>query len=152
MTKPAALARETELLGTWKLKSFVQMLASGERHHIYGEHPDGYISYSADGRMYGIGTSDGRVIQRNENPADADVIYLYNTLFAYAGTYTVEGDKVIHRVDISWNQAFTGTEQVRHYKLDGNVLTLTTAPQKFTIDGREGHLVAVWEKVQAPSR
>jgi hypothetical protein len=73
-------------------------------------------------------------------------------MFAYAGTYTAQGDKLIHRVDISWNQSFTGTEQVRRYRLDGDILTITTAPTTFAMDGREGHLVAAWEKVKAPTR
>jgi hypothetical protein len=152
MKKFAMLAGENLLLGTWKLKSFVQVLETGERYNMFGEHPDGYISYSADGRMYAIGTSDGRMKPRNEKPADEEQIHLHQTMFAYAGTYAVEGDKVIHLVDISWNQSFTGTEQVRFYNLVGDILTITTAPNKFTVDGREGHLVAVWEKVKAPTQ
>ena len=40
------LAGETTLLGTWKLKSFVFELPTGERFDAFGEHPDGYLSYS----------------------------------------------------------------------------------------------------------
>jgi hypothetical protein len=152
MKKIGATAGANPLLGTWKLKSFVQVLGTGEEYNVYGEHPDGYISYSADGRMYAIVTSDHRPKPRDENPTDDELINLHNTMFAYAGTYTAEGDKVIHRVDVAWNQSFTGTEQVRHYRLDGNLLTVTTAPNKFTMDGREGHLVAAWEKVKPPAQ
>ena len=57
-----ALAGESPLLGTWKLKSFVrEVAATGEKYNQMGEHPSGYLSYSADGRMYAIGTSDNRV-------------------------------------------------------------------------------------------
>jgi Lipocalin-like domain len=152
MKKTALVAGENLLLGTWKLKSFVQVLETGEQLNVYGEHPQGYIGYSADGRMYAIVASDSRPRPRAENPADDELINLHNTMFAYAGTYTAQGDKVVHRVDISWNQSFTGTEQVRHYRLDGDILTITTAPNKFTMDGREGHLVAAWEKVKAPTQ
>ena len=51
-------------------------------------------------------------------------------MIAYAGTYTVEADKVIHHVDISWNEARTGTDQIRFFELDGNILTITTPPFK----------------------
>ena len=71
---------------------------------------------------------------------------------AYAGTYTLQADKVIHHVDISWNEAWTGTDQVRFFKLDGNILTITTAPNKSPMDGREGQTVLVWEKVKAPTQ
>jgi len=147
----AALPSENLLLGTWKLRSYFQVLETGERYNMYGEHPDGYISYAADGRMSVIAISESRTKPHNEKPADEDQIKLYQTMFAYAGTYTVEGDKLVHSVDISWNQSFTGTEQVRFYTLVGNTLTITTAPARFTIEGRDGPLVAVWEKVKGRS-
>ena len=57
-----ALAGENPVLGTWKLKSFVrEVLATGERYNQMGEHPQGYLSYSPDGRMYAIITWDNRI-------------------------------------------------------------------------------------------
>ena len=41
---------------------------------------------------------------------------------------------------------FTGTDLVRFYKLEGNTLTITTAPYKDLSDGREGQVVLVFEK------
>jgi Lipocalin-like domain len=148
----ASLAGENPILGTWKLKSYVREVAvTGETINQLGEHPDGYLSYSADGRMYAIGASDNRVKPRNVNPDDEERVKLHQTMFAFAGTYTLEGGKVIHHVDISWNEAWTGTDQVRFYKLDGNTLTITTAPNKSTYDGRESRTVLVLEKVKAPT-
>src|SRR5712671_1062976 len=49
---------------------------------------------------------------------------------ASSGRYTVEGEKVVHHVDVSWNESWTGTDQVRFFKLEGDRLTITTAPQK----------------------
>jgi hypothetical protein len=148
-----ALAGENPVLGTWKLKSFVrEVAATGEKYNQMGEYPSGYLSYSADGRMYAIGTADNRVKPLEANPTDEQRVKLHLTMFAYAGTYTVEGEKVVHHVDISWNQAWTGTELVRFYKLDGNILTIVTAPNKSPVDGREGRVVVVWEKVKAPTQ
>ena len=46
-----ARADGNALLGTWQLKSFVrEVTGTGERYNQLGDHPDGYISYSADGR------------------------------------------------------------------------------------------------------
>jgi Lipocalin-like domain len=64
----------------------------------------------------------------------------------------VQPAKVIHHVDISWNEAWTGTDQVRFFKLDGNILTITTAPNKSPVDGRDGRTVLVWEKVKGPTQ
>ena len=148
----ASLAGEKPIQGTWKLKSYVREVAvTGEKINQLGEHPDGYVGYSADGRMYAIGASDNRVKPRNVNPDDEERVKLHQTMFAFAGTYTLEGGKVIHHVDISWNEAWTGTDQVRFYKLDGNTLTITTAPNKSTYDGRESRTVLVLEKVKAPT-
>jgi hypothetical protein len=149
-----ALAGENPVLGTWKLKSLVrEVAATGEKINQFGEHPNGYLSYSPDGRMYAIGTWANRLKPRSVNPEDDEErSKLHQTMFAYAGTYTLEGAKVIHHVDISWNEAWTGTDQVRFYKLDGNTLTITTAPNKSTYDGREGRTVLVWEKVTAPTQ
>ena len=148
-----ALAGENPVLGTWKLKSFVrEVAATGEKINQMGERPTGYLSYSADGRMYGIGTFDNRIKPGAANPTDEERVKLHQTMFAYAGTYAVQGDKVTHHVDISWNEAWTGTDQVRFFKLDGNILTITTAPFKSPLDGRESRAVLVWEKVKAPTQ
>ena len=145
-----AFAGENPILGTWKLKSFVrEVFATGEKLNQYGEHPDGYLSYSPDGRMYAIGAWEKRVKPRNADPQDEERIKLHQSMFAYAGTYTLESGKVVHHLDISWNEAWTGTDQVRFYKLDGDTLTITTAPNKSPYDGREGRSILIWEKVKA---
>jgi hypothetical protein len=148
-----ALAGENPVLGTWKLKSFVrEVTATGEKINQMGERPSGYISYSADGRMYAILTADNRIKPEAANPTPDERAKLHQTMMAYAGMYTAQADKVIHHVDISWNGAWTGTDQVRFYKIEGNTLTITAAPNKSPIDGREGHSVIVWEKVKAPTQ
>jgi len=85
------LAGETTLLGTWKLKSFVFELPTGERFDVFGEHPDGYLSYSPDGRMYAILAADNRIKPHDVAPADEERVKLHQTMSAYAGTYTLDG-------------------------------------------------------------
>ena len=139
----------TGILGTWRLKSsFHEALATGERRHLAGEHPDGYLSYSADGRMYAIITWENRVKPHDLIPTDQERLELYRTMVAYGGTYEVDGDKVVHHVDISWNQSWTGTDQVRFFKLDGNILTIKTALARNAVNGLEGQSVFVWERLR----
>jgi hypothetical protein len=152
LSSTIALADENPVLGTWKLKSWVrEVTATGDKFNQMGEHPNGYLSYSADGRMYAIVTADNRIKPLEANPTDEQRAKLHQTMFAYAGTYTVQADKVIHEVDISWNEAWTGTNQVRFIKLDGNILAIAAAPNKSPMDGREGRTILVWEKVKAPT-
>ena len=60
----------------------------------------------------------------------------------------MNGEAVLYDVDISWNQSWTGTHQVRFYKLDGDTLTLTTAPARSPLNGQESKFVVIYKKVQ----
>jgi lipocalin-like protein len=134
------------LLGTWKLKSYAVTTGTGETSAPYREHPMGYLSYAADGRMQAIGTSRERIAPPDLAPTDEARAALYVTMFAYAGTYSIEADKVTHHVDISWNEVWNGTDQVRFYEVNGNTLTLTSRALDPT-SGTEALYVVVWEKV-----
>ena len=145
----ATSAAENPILGTWKLQSLVfEAIATGQRSTPFGDHPVGYLSYSADGRMYAIGVVEDRPKPRDPLPTDQEKVKLQESMFAYAGTYTADGEKVVHHVDISWNQSWIGTDLVRFYKLDGDTLTITTAPAQSAFDGQEGQFILVWEKVK----
>ena len=97
-----ALGEENPVLGTWKLKSSIrEVTATGEKYNQWGEHPIGYLNYSADGRMYAIITADSRIKPLAANPTDEQRIKLHQTMAAYAGTYRLQDDKVTHHVDIS---------------------------------------------------
>jgi hypothetical protein len=144
-----ALAGDNPLLGTWKLKSFVrQDVATGERRPALGDPPEGYLGYAPDGRMYALFVAGGRVAPVGDQPSDVERIQLHKSMLAYAGTYTIAGDRVVHQIDIAWNNARLGSDQVRFFKLDGDRLTLTTERNKSPIDGTEGFGVLEFERVR----
>jgi len=145
----SALPGESPIFGTWKLRSLLfKATATGHRSSPFGDHPVGYLSYSADGRMYAIGVVEDRPKPRDPLPTDQEKVKLQESMFAYAGTYTADGEKVVHHVDISWNESWTGTDLVRFYKLDGNTLTIRTARAENAFDGEVGEFVLVWNKMQ----
>jgi hypothetical protein len=149
VTPAAGWADDASLIGTWRLKSFVrEITATGERYNQLGEHPEGYLGYAKDGRMYAILVAGERVKPREQAPTDEEALALYRSMITYAGTYSVEGNKVTHHVDISWNGARTGSDQVRFFTLDGDTLTIKTDRSKSPIDGREGVGVLVWQRVR----
>ena len=56
---------------------------------------------------------------------------------SYTARYTVAGDKVIHHVDVAWDEAWIGSALIRSYKIAGDRLTITTAPTRYGIVGVE---------------
>jgi hypothetical protein len=121
----SAVADDSErLIGTWKILSFENEFQDGSpRRAVYGQNPTGYIILTAEGRMMAIFEGEGRKPAKTDEERAA----LLRTMFAYTGMYRLEGDKWITKVDVAWNPAFNGTEQVRFYKLDGNRLQVTAA-------------------------
>ena len=148
-SKLPCIVETNPLLGTWKLKAYVVTTAAGERPTPYGENPAGYISYSADGRMQVIAAANDRIARKGTFPPEHERAALFDTMFAYAGTYSVDAGKVTHHVDISWNEIWTGTDQVRLFEVSGNTLTLTTRIAD-PVSGTETHYAVIWEKVAGP--
>jgi hypothetical protein len=139
------------VLGTWKLRSYErEETETGRRHDQFGAHPDGYLGYAPDGRMYAIFIRQDRVTPHDVVPTEEEGVQLLGSMVAYAGTYTLGDKKVTHHIDISWNQTWTGTDQVRFFELDGTTLTITTAPYPSYLDGKQGRSILVWDKVPAP--
>ena len=82
-------------------------------------------------------------------PTDEERVALYENTFAYAGTYSLEDGRVTHHVDVSSNEVWRGTEQVRFYKLNGSILTIT-ARLRDASSGMDAQYLLVWEKVTGP--
>lgn len=143
-----AAANDNRLLGTWRLKSFAREVAgTGERYNQMGEHPDGYISYAADGRMLLFFVSDEQLRPHTE-PTDAERIILHKGMLAYGGTYTLSPGKVVHHIDIQWDGRRIGTDQVRFYTIEDDELVIKTETNKGPIDGREGVGILTFERVK----
>jgi hypothetical protein len=53
-----------------------------------------------------------------------------------------------HHIDISWNEIWTGTTQIRDVKKEGDRLIYTTRPAPFVSDGKMSVVTTVWEKVK----
>jgi len=109
----------------WKLKSWIRVATdNGERYQPFGEHPLGYIGYFADGRMYVIAMAGDRPTPHDAIPTDAAPGC--TNYVRVRGAYTIDSDKITHDVDISANRAWNETDQVRHFKKEGNTLTIAS--------------------------
>jgi hypothetical protein len=84
------------------------------------------------------------VSDKNERPApesgvaptDEQSASLFRTMVSYGGTYDFDGHTVKHHIDFSWNQAWTGTTQIRDVQKDGDKLIYTTRPAPSLVDGK----------------
>jgi hypothetical protein len=139
-----------DLYGTWRLVSYTQeILATGEKIDVFGKAPRGFLHYSRDGRMYAI-------LVKAERPKPIDLtkmkdeerVELFKTVVAYGGTFTFDGKTVTHHVDISWNENWTGTAQVRNIRIDGRKLYISTNPMPRPEDGKPIIAVLAWEKLE----
>lgn len=130
------LSREA-ILGSWKLISWVTRdVATGERHDALGPDPRGMVMYTPK-RVTFLILRNNRKRPEQTPPSDDEKVALYDTMFAYSGPYTVEPDRIVHHVDLSWNEAWSGTDQVRFCRVDDNRLTYSSAPGRNPFDGRE---------------
>jgi hypothetical protein len=122
------------LVGTWKLVGFkVQASDTKETKDALGPKPWGRMILTASGYITNYRVADGR------KPAqtDAERAQLLRTMAAWTGHYRVEGNKLLVKIDSSWNENDTGSEYQRTYALEGNRLTVTTVtPRSNFFEGR----------------
>jgi hypothetical protein len=57
-------------------------------------------------------------------------------VIACAGSYSIDGYKITHLIETSWNQAWTGTTQVSQFNIDENFLVYRNGAQQKPNDRR----------------
>lgn len=109
--------------GVWKLLSYeVETQATGERAPVMGRSPTGFAIFTPEGRVFFVLTGEGRKAAKTvQERAD-----LLSSLVAYTGTYRLEGDKWITKVEVAWNPEWVGTEQTRSFRVEGERLQVLT--------------------------
>jgi hypothetical protein len=140
---------DQRLIGTWKLVSVkARDLDSGQKRDAWGANPVGYINYAPDGRMMVINARSGRAKPKGPAPTPQEAADLFQGMLAYAGTYSVKGNEVTHHVDVSWNEAWTGTDMLRIATFDGERVHLSTRPTPDPVTGRMSVRTMTWEKLK----
>lgn len=136
------------LLGTWKLVAAVrEEIPSGTKSDFLGPNPIGYINYSPDGRMMVLNVGSGRRKPSGVHTTPQEAEALFRSMTSYSGTYSIDGNEITHRVDISWNETWTGTEQKRVARFEGNRAYLSTPPSLDPITGTMSVRTMTWEKL-----
>jgi hypothetical protein len=111
---------------------------------VLGEHPRGYQIATPEGRWLALVTADGRPVPKT----DEDRAKALRSMIAYSGRYRVEGDKVITKVEVAWNEAWVGGEQVRFLRFEGDdVLHIESPPMPHpNVNDKVVRVIVTWTR------
>ncbi len=135
------------IVGSWHLVSFHGKLPDGTVAYPWGKEVAGYITYTESGRMAVVFQKVGRPRSSSGdlwNRTPQEKAEAYDTCIAYSGTYDVQGNHVIHHVQVCTFENYVGTDLIREVELEGNRITLTTPPVPF--GDASAVAVLVWER------
>jgi hypothetical protein len=134
-----------KLVGSWKLISVSSKKRDGSIESPYGMAPTGVLTYSGDGRMSALISFDGRKPLPFGGGTPEDQAEAFRTFLGYAGTYTLNGDKVIHRVEVSSIQSLVDKDLIRTVKFEEDRIVLTTPPT--AIQGQAQIIDLTWQRI-----
>lgn len=118
------------IVGTWKIVKYEDRAVDGTLSYPYGTNPVGYFVYDATGhlsvhimRTPALKSFPG---MRDGTGDAASYREAFLAYVAYFGTYTVDAAKgtVTHHVEGSLRPDYTGTDQVRPFRIEGDRLII----------------------------
>jgi hypothetical protein len=113
------------------LRAWRRLTDGGQATYPLGEGATGVLIYAPDGTMAVQMVAAGRrtILTQDALGGDpAERAVAYSTCLAYFGTYEVQHDSVVHRIEGSLFPNWSGTVQARPLTLEGDILTLRTPP------------------------
>jgi len=131
------IAPLTRFHGTWRLVGRRVTHADGTVTYPTGDNPRGFIMYSPDGYMaveffMPMKGPDGKVAER---------------FLAYAGPYELQGDIMLHHMQVSAQPDNIGKTFERQVSFENGDLLLSTSPDLQAGPGSKGSMI--WRKVSA---
>jgi len=135
------------IVGLWKLTSNVtKIVATGAMQPLAGEHPIGYQLFTKGGHIIYIQNAENRKRPAGATATDAERVALFNSMVAYAGTYKLDGSKVLIHMEAN---AVPG-EPDRSYAMEisGNKLTLTAASPFMSSTGQQIVSMRTFERAE----
>jgi len=145
-----AAENPSSIVGTWRITSFSYLnLTTNETTRPFGENPIGFIQFSAGGHMV-VFLSAGNPPKPASVPfTDAERAAIHKGIIAaYAGTYSVEGNKVTMHVVAASRPDWIGGDQIRDMEINGNMLTEKTAPALSGLTGQRSMATLTYERVE----
>ncbi|MEP7336124.1 MAG: lipocalin-like domain-containing protein [Acidobacteriota bacterium] len=141
---------DEKLVGTWRLTDYEYLRSDGERLWPFGQSAVGVITYTDKGFMSVQIMDSERPTFSSDNcwrATLAEMAAAFEGYLAYFGTYDVNNAEefITHHIQGSLCPKYSGTDQIRYFKIEGERLTLRTPSLPAgdqTITGR-----LIWERV-----
>jgi hypothetical protein len=136
-----------DLVGAWRLIAYERDV-DGQLVTDPSRAREGRILYLPGGQMAVVTARAGRPRLSGDDIGTSPVEERAATVEdsnAYTGTYEVQGNQVIHHVEVSLFPNWANTDQRRDATLEGNRLTLSSS--RTTNDGRKRTARLIWERV-----
>jgi hypothetical protein len=137
------------LVGSWRLVSFELRDEGGNVTHPWGDAVSGMLTYTADGFLSEQFGSAHRPMLTHDDWVSAsatEIDLAARQYFAYAGTYEIEDESVIYRIEVSLMPNWVGKTERRNWSISGDTLTTTTPP--LLVGGKMQVSTLVWQRAQ----
>jgi hypothetical protein len=141
------------IVGTWKLLACYYQTSKGETVDYYGPNPIGILMYDTNGLMNAQLMNRGRPNFASDAVGSGSLEEIrdaFNTYQAYFGRYREETPgTVIHTVEGSVFPNWFGHEEIRHYTIIDNRLSIFTPP--IEVNDSTFIFYVEWERIEGPS-
>ena len=114
-----------QIVGVWRLVAVdYEDQETKARTPVLGAKPRGYQIATSDGLWLALVTAENRPVPKT----DEERAQALRTMISYSGRYRVEDGRVITKVEVAWNEAWVGGEQIRFIRFDGKDLLHIESP------------------------
>jgi hypothetical protein len=131
---------KNKLIGTWRLDAWHRIAADGARTEPLGPGANGLIAYTADGFMFATLTAPNRPPFAGPDPFGGDAEECRRAMatgLSYCGRWHLEGDRLVHRVELSMFPNWVGVEMVRTVIFESDRVVVRTP----SVDNGDGPVV-----------
>jgi hypothetical protein len=143
-------AQPPQVLGSWKLISYVTETPDGQRTYPLSQDVDGLAVYLPNGRVTIQFMKKERARFKSGDAWRGTLEEeraAFREFFGYAGRYTIDAanSTVTHHLEIASAPNYVGTDLVRTFSFSGRRLTLRTPPRQLM--GQTAVSTLVWERI-----
>jgi hypothetical protein len=136
----------SELVGRWKIVSWLQRYDDGRVTYPFGETLSGFIQYDEKNVFVLLEKANRAKFTTGGqwNASAAEKAGAYDSFMSYSGTYEIDGEDVLHKIEASIFPNWEGGVQRRRMSYKDGKLTLSARVEEGTPEARSAELV--WEK------